>query len=279
MQSIGTQQPRLISDGGGGKLRGLTISALAFALLILVAGGAVLLSLRQSLHPSHHSTGGYGYQGVSQLTMDLGSAKVRVRAGAAGSRGVTVEQKLAWNRRQPTVERRQTGDALSVRASCPSDGMTFGFRTCRVELTVTVPADLPVTLLASSGDIGASGLSGPVHIRATSADVTLDGLSGPVTANLDSGNVGAHDLRSHSVRVSASSGDVTLGFRSAPRAVDVAVSSGNVHVRVPHEASGYQVSSTVSSGDTTVGVRRSGHSPHHMTLRASSGDVRVDYTS
>ncbi len=280
MHPTGTaQQHRPTQDGGRRGHRGLAISALAFALLILVAGAAVLLSLRQSISPAHRSTEQHSYQGLSRLTLDVGSGNVRVRAGEAGSRTVTVVEKLAWNRQRPTVERRHTGDALTVRPRCASDGLSFGFRTCRADLTVTVPADLSLNLLANSGDIGASGLSGPVLIRATSGDVTLDELSGPVAVKLDSGNVGARNLRSHSVRVSASSGDVKLGFRSAPDTVDVAVSSGNTHVQVPHESAGYQVSSTVSSGDSSVGVHRSTGSPHRITLRASSGDIRVDYTS
>ncbi|MGA8112381.1 MAG: DUF4097 family beta strand repeat-containing protein [Actinocatenispora sp.] len=267
--------------GGGnrptGARRGLIISGVAFAVLIVVLGGAVLLSLRQAVRPTHHATPHHSYSGVQTLHVKAGSSDIEVAASHGSSKDVSVVEDLSWTHRRPSVAIDRAGDTLDVHAQCPDSGLSWGFRTCGVRVRITVPADMPVDLEAASGDLTASGLTHAVRLRASSGDVSLDRLSGPVDARVTSGNVHATALSSETVRTQADSGDISLAFRTAPKAVTAGASSGDVHVEVPRASGGYHVSSTVASGDSAVRVSRNDGSARRITVRASSGDVTVAY--
>jgi hypothetical protein len=258
-----------------GRRRSLAIPATAFVLLLLVVGAAVLLSLRQSLSPAHRETlPKRTYTGLSKLAVDLDSADITLRSGAG--RSVLVERTLTWNNDRPSVHVDKAGDTLTVRSDGCRSGISFGFTTCRVQITVTLPADMPVSMQTDSGDAQVTGLTGPVRAHTSSGNLRLSRLSGALDADIDSGDLDADEISSPTVRARSSSGDVRIAFASAPDRVVASSSSGNVTVRVPQVATGYAISTEVSSGDRHVPASHSG-SPHHLDLTADSGDVTVDY--
>jgi len=255
------------------RVSGMAISALVFAVLLVLLGMAVLLSLRHSLRPAHHQTQSASYGGVTAIASHVDRADLTVRPGSG--KAVTIRRTLAWSQNRPRVAVTQRGGTLSVDASCPSEA---GFPVCHIALTVTVPKTMPLSLDTESGDVTVTGLTGPLKTHTVSGDITLRDLSGVLDLHADSGNVTATHLRSRTVRSVASSGDTTLGFATAPDSVRATASSGDIAVQVPLGPD-YAISSQVSSGDKHIDVPNTTGAAHQISLVASSGDLRVDYAS
>lgn len=107
----------------------------------------------------------------------------------------------------------------------------------------------------------------------SSGQVTLQGVSGPLDVRTSSGSVRAERLRSETVAVEVSSGDVWLSFAAAPRRVNVEASSGDVDVELPDDR--YRVITDTSSGEERVNIAVDPSSDRVVELRTSSGDVDV----
>lgn len=262
-------------DRGQRRHRGLAISGIVFVVLILLIGGAVLLSLRQALNPAHSDTVRRTFGHIDRLVVTSRSNDVTVVAAPAGSDTVTITGKLQWNRKRPTVRPVVSGHRLHVESSCAGE-LHWGFSTCRADLTVAVPAGTALDLRAESGDASVRGLTGAVDVEASSGNLKLTGLTGPVHAATQSGGIAATGLRSAKVRATASSGDINLAFGTAPDDVTATASSGNIDIAVPETPDGYAVTYQVSSGDPHVTVARHRTSPHRLRAEASSGDIKIE---
>ncbi len=75
------------------------------------------------------------------------------------------------------------------------------------------------------------------------------------------------------------SGDVRVGFSTAPTSVSAKTGAGNVQLTVPNDGTRYDVSGTTGSGDRridvpTVGAKGSGNP---IEADTGSGDVVVSY--
>lgn len=134
---------------------------------------------------------------------------------------------------------RREGSVLYVEATAPAEMVGIGMVYAYLDLTVEVPAGLPVEIQDSSGDIEAHDVR-VVEVRDSSGDVELRGLTGDVVITDSSGDV--HVARSAGrVQVQDSSGDIVI--------------DGAREVVIPSD----------SSGDITI---------DHVT-----GDVRIDRDS
>ncbi|HEY3503880.1 MAG TPA: DUF4097 family beta strand repeat-containing protein [Actinocatenispora sp.] len=253
----------------------LAIPAAAFVVLLLVVGVAVLLSLRQSLSPAHRETlPKKTYTGLSKLAVDVNSADVTLQPGTG--RSIVVERSLTWNNDRPSVRVEKSGDTLDVGSEGCRSGIDFGFTTCRVKITVTLPATMPVSLRIDSGDARVSGLSGALKAHMSSGNLRLSRMSGAIDADVDSGDLIGDEISSATVHAESSSGDLRFEFGAAPDRVVARSSSGDVNLRLPRISAGYAISTDVSSGDRRVPASHNG-SPHRLDLAADSGDVTVDY--
>ncbi|GAA4216113.1 DUF4097 family beta strand repeat-containing protein [Actinocatenispora rupis] len=263
-------------DEHPGRRRSLAIPAAAFVVLLIVVGGAVLLSLRQSLSPAHReTTPTKTYRGADKLMIDLSSADIVLRGGTGDA--VRVSRTMSWNNSRPEVSVDVEDGTLAVRSNGCRHGV--GFDTCRVSITVTLPATLPVSMRTESGDARLTGLTGPVRVRTSSGDVTASGLSGELDAQIDSGDLTADDVTSPRVNVIADSGNVQLTFAAVPQRVVARTSSGDLRLRVPRTGDGYAISTAVSSGDRRVVPTSRAGSAHRLDLSADSGDLTVDYAN
>jgi putative adhesin len=256
--------------------RWFAISGVAFAVLIAAAGGVVALSLHQWMDPAHRHTSTQHHGGVSRLTVDSGSGDVTISAAPQGTTTVAVTRHLSWNRVAPEVSEKQHGHTLAVSASCPTESHV-GFDTCRVSLTIKVPADTSVSAHTDSGDTTVRDLSGAVRLYDGSGNVMMTNLSGPVEVQADSGDVFGTELHSTRVRTADDSGDTTLTFDGVPDSVAVTASSGRVDVSVPRSAE-YAVQGKADSGSKDIHVPDRAGAPHRINLSTSSGDVVLGYT-
>ena len=79
----------------------------------------------------------------------------------------------------------------------------------RANITITVPADCPVTLNLVTANAVVTGMSGRVSVKTGSGDVTFDGMTGTIDATTATGAIEAQGV-SGSVSFTTVSGDLSL---------------------------------------------------------------------
>jgi hypothetical protein len=191
----------------------------------------------------------------------------------------------------PKLQTRIDGDHVTVRGDCRL--VVFG--SCGASFVVHVPQGMPVRVKASTGDVRASGLSGPVNLQVASGDVDVTALSGGTTAYVSSGDISATGLSGRVVletssgdvtssaltagfvEAHASSGDVDVDLGSVPKGVNASSSSGDVTISVPRGREAYDAQVDTSSGSHHIGVHMDSNAERRLRAVTSSGDVTIRY--
>jgi Putative adhesin len=211
---------------------------------------------------------------VTAVSVEVYSGDVTVSPGSADT--VTIHETLQWDYRKPTVHEAWQGDTLLVSTSCVPSTL-FSSHDCGTSLDLKVPAGAAVHVVAHSGEVSVTGVSGAVTAQANSGDIQLTGTSGPVSAHTTSGNVTGQTLLSARVDVATGSGDVNLSFAAPPETVTSSVGSGNTSILVPRGAT-YRVTGQTTSGERGVdGALENGASTRSMAINSGSGDVDINY--
>jgi hypothetical protein len=254
--------------------RALWWIAAAIVLIVLVAGAALYFwgTLAYSTQTQHQVF----TRPVTAVTIDADAADIIVTAGPAGQVSVerTLQTSKGW---QPVITETWTGSSLRVTVNCPS---SFFGRKCAIRYAIAVPASTVVDVRADSGSVSAKGLTARTSLSASSGDLTATDLAGPLTLRADSGNLTGSGLTSTNVTANADSGNISLTFAAAPKAVDVSADSGDVRVAVPRTGTpddSYTVQASVDSGTRTVSVRTPSSTGRTINAKADSGDVTVTY--
>lgn len=122
----------------------------------------------------------------------------------------------------------------------------FGLRYTDIDLTVTIPSTLPVSIVDDSGDIDISHLAGPLTIQDDSGDILINDVTGEVT-------------------IDDQSGDITIKNASA--------------LKLIHDESG-QISLENTAGDLEIedesGDMRITKHDGNLTISDGSGDIDID---
>jgi hypothetical protein len=227
---------------------------------------------------------------VTEIRID-GSAGDVTLVPSAG-RDVVVDSRAHGTLWLPKLETRIDGDHVTVRGACHV--VVFG--SCGATFVVHVPEGIAVRVKSSSGDVRASGLSGPVNLQVSSGDVEVTALSGGTTAHVSSGDISARglagqvvlesssgdvvgsELNAGFVEAHASSGDVDVDLATVPKGVNASSSSGDVSISVPRgSGEAYDARVDTSSGDRQLGVRLDSTSERRLRAVTSSGDVAIRY--
>jgi hypothetical protein len=103
------------------------------------------------------------------------------------------------------------------------------------------------------------------------------GLAGDVDVSISAGGVSLSDLRAERVRTSVTTGGVMLDFAEPPREVTAATSVGGVGVVVPDDGTAYDVRTTVSVGEASVGVATDADARNVLDLTTTVGGIDVAY--
>ena len=219
---------------------------------------------------------------VTRLEVSVGDGAATIRPGRPGQVGI--HGAVTWGLFKPVVRLAWTGDTLRITLACGplapgllGDVLDSG--CWGVQLTVTVPAGVPVDAAATAGTVGARQMTGPLTMRATSGSVLLTSDSGPVWARATSGAITATALTSARVNTALTSGGMSLQFARAPRLVNAAVTSGAATITVP-AGSRYRVRSSVGSGGfrSVAAGLASASAPGLIGLSVDSeGSVTVGY--
>lgn len=249
--------------------RWLPIGGVVTVLVVLLAG---YLAWRIIGFPAvNHETQQHKYDhAVSKIIFqDLESSDIAVR-GAAGATGVDITRKLNWGSSRPGIRETWNGDVLTISVDCD------GWNNCSVDYLVSVAPSVAVVADVSSGDITVTDLAAPAKVSTSSGDVRVRGLSADsLDVRSTSGDVTLEGLTTKSVKAHATSGDIRLTFAAAPTTVEADSTSGDVTVTMPHSDMTYKVAMDATSGDTSSDIGNNEAGTGSLSLRATSGDIRV----
>lgn len=250
-----------------GLSRPFVIVCVVFGAFVVV--WAALWFAAASVQRSDSATTTYGH--VERLRITGSSGDITVVAEQRDD--VQVVARRTWALAEPKLGQRFEDGELTLSGRCGFWG-SFGPQGCDTDFELRVPADLPLDVRGSSGDVTARGLAGDAYVGASSGDVTVIDATGTLRVGASSGDVAVEGYDGDDVTAHASSGDVVVRARRAPRRIEAVASSGDVTVAVPGGVA-YDVRTDASSGDESVDVDRSSDAPRSIDARASSGDVRV----
>jgi len=235
-------------------------------LVVLVPGGLVLAGLA------------LGHKEVRTHTVAEPIRAIVVRSDSgdvdlvpAGTR-VQVRETRHCVLKQPKLEQDVTNGVLTLDADC--GGLYFN---CSIDLRVTVPAGIEVTVESDSGDIHAGGIGvRDIHAQSDSGDVhlVLTGRQSLAWAHSDSGDIHVETAGARAVDARTDSGDVRVEARGETRRVVAQTDSGDVEVDVP--AGEYAVDADTDSGDVEVdGISRNDRAPRSIVAQTDSGDIAL----
>ncbi|WP_426700630.1 DUF4097 family beta strand repeat-containing protein [Rhodanobacter sp. Col0626] len=190
--------------------------------------------------------------GVRAVQIDVNSYDLHL-TGSDNAKGLAVTGRACASEQSALdklqVTQRREGDQLLINLG-GDDHFSFnlfgGSSYTSLEVTMQLPANLPVTLRVGSGDADATGVqqlqssvgSGDLHVRRVSGKFSTSVGSGDVDAtdigSLDLGSVGSGDFKADGIK-----GDARVG----------SVGSGDVTLR---QVGGSVHADTLGSGDLDV---------------------------
>lgn len=208
---------------------------------------------------------------ITALDLDLEAGSATITGGSENA--VTVRQDLNWTLRRPQVQQTVSGHTLRISVHCPAV-LGIGQPGCGAALEIRVPPATAVTARITSGQTTVTGLSGDLSLRATSGEVDLNKVSGRIAAKVSSGRIAGTNLTSANVRAEVNSGEVALGFATAPDDVTLISSSGSISANLPPDTH-YNLT-THGKADFDPGLVDP-QSPHTLRVSAGSGSATLGY--
>jgi hypothetical protein len=243
--------------------------------------------------------------------------RVRVHTSNGGltvstgtGRRIVVHGQLSGSFVRPTFSHTLTADGLSLNPQCHVPA-----GNCSLDLGLTVPARLPVSVSESfgtlnarglhgtvalsdnTGDLIASRLTGKLHLTDSFGTLTASGLAGSIRLDNNTGDIQAAGITGNTrlqdsfgntsvtgiaaadVVARNNTGDIYLTFTKVPRQVNVTDSFGDITLVLPPGPATYRVATRNSFGNTTVSVPQSLSAPNVITASNNSGDITIITTT
>lgn len=204
--------------------------------------------------------------GADRIEIAAQAGDLEVRAGAEtavvahGRACASSEEYLA----QTQVRAVREGQTIKVAVQVPDKMVGIGLHNASLDLTVDVPAGLPVEVIDSSGDTTLSGIR-VTRLTDSSGDITVRGAPVDFEINDSSGDIRI-DAAAGSVTITDSSGDIVI--RQARAVVIQRDSSGDIDVA--------QVAGDVRIDNDSSGDIRIADVGRNVTVLAdTSGSVKV----
>lgn len=241
----------------------LTVAALAFGTYSTVNALA---------RDTEHRRDVVDAAGIDIVDVDADNGRIDV-VGDPDATEVTVEAEIGHGLRPTEYAVTRTGRTLSVGGNCSN----FVALWCRVNVTITMPADIAVELRSRNGAIDVTDIDAPVVMHTSNGSIDMIGLSGTVSADTSNGSIRGHGLAGDSVSADTSNGEIELTFAEAPHTVRADTSNGSVKIIVPDDDTAYAVQADASNGSTDTTVRTDPTSDHTITADTSNGSISIFY--
>lgn len=213
-------------------------------LLVAVAvGGFVIAASARDVHVTARSA---TYPVAKRLELDSGSGTIVVHG--ANRNDIQLASRIRSTGHTPELTADTTATRLRVRASCHHQFFTW--------------------------DLGSDSFGlGPLCATSYTASVpTATALS----IELGQGDIRGDRLAAKTVSVDSGTGDVELGFTTAPHNVQINSGTGDVTILVPGGT--YAIQADTGLGDTHVdqGIINDPLSPNVIRIDSGTGDVSVE---
>ena len=207
-----------------------------------------------------------------RVTEDLGDVKVRV---AEPGEQVQAMARITESFDNGVWSAELTGRTLVVDGSCRQRGISLF--DCQVDLTLVVPAGIPVEIESNTGDLSVDGGFSAVDARTNTGDIVVRRATGPVQLRTNTGDVRSLATSATALTARTTTGDVRLVFDVAPRTVTTQTNTGDVKVLVPDDGGAYSVVTETDTGDETVDVGNIPSAANKISAKTNTGDVTVAY--
>jgi hypothetical protein len=243
------------------------LAIVGVVLLAIAALSGLSWALRSTDSGSDSITDPY-----DRVEIDVSVGEVVIEAGAGSE--TTLEYRTEsglW--RDAEVRHEVDSDRLVIDADCGGGFLRIPFAYCRVDVTLTVPADVDVVARSSAGRVSATGLQGSAELESSAGRVDVHDHSGPLRAHSSAGVVAVDGLASDDAEISSSAGVVEVTAVEPPRNLLAESSAGAVRVTLPDAA--YDLDANTSAGDVRVEVPTDPDSEYHVRVHSSAGDVTV----
>lgn len=238
---------------------------------------ALVLPALAFMAPAAAWDGGCKYSAERRASVDPAGATRAVVISRAGdleirpaegtlmeSRGTACASRDEYLSELQVVARRE-GAVVYIEAGAPTELRGIGTMYAYLDMTVNVPAGLPVEIQDSSGDIEVHDVQ-VVNVRDSSGDIVLRGLVADVSIVDSSGDIRVTQAGGR-VQVEDSSGDIVID--GAREVVIPSDSSGDI--TIAHVTGDVRIDRD-SSGD--IGIADVGRNVR--LLSDTSGGVKVD---
>ena len=249
--------------------RAWLIPGVVLALASLVWGTINVLSL--VAHGQYSTTSTFDAAEVRSLQIDNDDGSIDVIADSSVGGGaivVTADVDDGWKASE--VSATLVDGVLQVSGRCPFLGSPW----CKVDVTVSVPAELPVTVRGSNGSIRVSGVTADLDVSVGNGSIELADVAAPLRAASDNGRISAYRLTSPMVDASTDNGSIELSFLDPPRSLRARSANGSLDVVVP-DTVGYRVDARSNNGSADTTVRTDPSSEYVIDVAADNGSVRV----
>lgn len=243
------------------------LAIVGVVLLAIAALNAVSWALRTTDGDSVSITDSYDR---AEIDVSVGEVVIEAGSGEETTLEYQTESGL-W--REAEVNHRIDGDRLVIHADCGGGFLRVPFGYCRVDVTLTVPANVDVVASSSAGRVSATGLQGSADLESSAGRVDVRDHSGPLRAHSSAGVVVVDGLASDDAEISSSAGVVEVTAVEPPRNLVAESSAGEVNVTLPDED--YNLDADSSAGDVRVEVPTDPDSEYHIRVHSSAGDVTV----
>jgi Putative adhesin len=227
--------------------RVVTVSA------VLVVGGLVALSV-WAVASREKRVVSYDVRGaVSGVALDLGDGDLTI-VGGGRRPGVAVQRTERFTfGHDADTQRGVVGGRFRVRSRCPDTVL----QSCSVRYTLTVPDNVPLTVVTSSGDVRFEGYRGSAQVTTNSGRIDVSGFCG------------------FSFQARTDSGDIDAATACPPPQLSLRSTTGDVTAAVPMGR--YQVDAASNSGSHQIqGVTNASDAPLSIQALTTSGDVLVE---
>jgi Putative adhesin len=240
--------------GGVLKPAGCVLCGLGISLLFACSSstGSGPAAPPGSGNPTASTQIGGAYQldpAVTTLRVNADAATVNLTA-QEGAAAISVTEQVHG----ATTTKAVNGTNAVLTSRCP-EGINFG-NSCRVDYTVTVPAQVTVDIEGAAGDI------------------TLTGPLTNATVNTSAARITGTNLGAGTIQATTNAGQVDLTFATAPASVQVKTDAGQVTLTVPG-ADKYNVAVNTTIGTQDVSVDKDPSSTHRIAVTATIGAVTI----
>lgn len=191
-----------------------------------------------------------------------------VRITAADRQGVRVNRKVVRAVRQPREEIAQSGQLLTIDASCENSG--FVGVNCYISYDIEVPVNAKVQITTGTGDIEVVGSVVDANLASDTGDIRLSRATGMVSARTSNGDIRLEDIDATRIDATADTGDVSITAAGTLDQIKASSSNGNVDIQAASAFTALMGKS--DTGDVTITATLRFTS---ITADSSSGNVAV----